>query len=42
MITTTTLGDDDNGDGVEDYASMSARDNDEMKFVVGYSMDFEL
>jgi|TARA_B100001093_G_scaffold385156_1_gene371002 uncharacterized protein (TIGR02001 family) len=42
MITTTTLGDDDNGDGVEDYASMPARDNDEMKFVVGYSMDFEL
>lgn len=42
MITTTTLGDDDNGDGIEDYASMGTRDNDEVKFVVGYSMDFEL
>lgn len=42
MITTTTLGDDDNGDGIEDYASMGTRDNDEIKFVVGYSMDFEL
>ena len=42
MITTTTLGDDDNGDGIEDYASMGTRDNDEVKFVVGYSLDFEL
>ncbi len=42
MITTTSLGDDDNGDGIEDYASMAARDNDEVKFVVGYAMDFEL
>ncbi|MCY4264041.1 MAG: TorF family putative porin [Gammaproteobacteria bacterium] len=42
MVTTTTLGDDDDGDGFEDFASMGARDNDEMKFVVGYSMDFEL
>jgi uncharacterized protein (TIGR02001 family) len=42
MVTTTTLGDDDDGDGIEDYASMGARDNDEIKFVVGYSMDFEL
>jgi hypothetical protein len=42
MITTTTLGDDDNGDGIEDYASMSQRDNDSVKFVIGYGMDFEL
>ena len=42
MVTTTTLGDDDNGDGIEDFASMGARDNDEVKFVVGYAMDFEL
>ena len=42
MVTTTTLGDDDNGDGIEDYASMGTRDNDEVKFVIGYSMDFEL
>ena len=42
MITTTTLGDDDDGDGIEDYASQGARDNDEVKFVVGYAMDFEL
>jgi len=42
MITTTTLGDDDDNDGIEDYASMGTRDNDEVKFVVGYSMDFEL
>ncbi|MCI5106115.1 MAG: TorF family putative porin [Pseudomonadales bacterium] len=42
MITTTTLGDDDDGDGIEDYASMGARDNDEVKFVVGYGLDFEL
>ncbi len=42
MVTTTTLGDDDDGDGIEDFASMGARDNDEVKFVVGYGMDFEL
>jgi uncharacterized protein (TIGR02001 family) len=42
MITTTTLGDDDNGDGIEDYASMGPRDNDNVKFVIGYGLDFEL
>jgi hypothetical protein len=38
----TSLGDDDDGDGFEDYASMPARDNDEIKFVVSYGIDFEL
>lgn len=42
MISDTTLGSDDNGDGVEDYASMSVRDNDEVKFVVSYGVDFNL
>ncbi len=42
MITMTTLDSDDDGDGIEDYASMPARDNDEVKFVVGWSADFEL
>ena len=42
MITGTSLGDDDDSDGIEDYASMAARDNDEIKFVVSYSVDFEL
>ena len=42
MVSMTTLGDDDDSDGVEDYASMAARDNDEVKFVVGWSTDFEL
>ncbi len=42
IISDTTLGDDDNGDGIEDYASMSARDNDEIKFVVSYGVDFNL
>ncbi len=42
MVTTTTLGDDDNNDGIEDYASAGTRDNDEVKFVIGYAMDFEL
>ncbi len=42
MVTTTTLGDDDNGDGIIDYASQGPRDNDNVKFVVGYAMDFEL
>lgn len=42
MISRTDLGDDDDNDGVEDYASMSARDNDEVKFVVGYTVNFEL
>lgn len=42
MISDTTLGTDDDGDGVEDYASMPARDNDEIKFVVSYGVDFTL
>lgn len=42
MITQTSLGNDDDGDGFEDYASQSARDNDEIKFVISYSVDFEL
>ena len=42
MGSMTSLGDDDDNDGIEDYASMSARDNDEVKFVVGWSTDFEL
>ena len=33
---------DDDGDGIEDYASMAARDNDSIKFLVGYALDFEL
>lgn len=42
MVTGTTLGYDDDNDGMEDYASMAARDNDNVKFVVSYSVDFEL
>lgn len=42
MVTGTNLGSDDDGDGIEDYASMSARDNDEIKFVASYSLAFEL
>lgn len=42
MISDTTLGSDDDGDGIEDYASMPARDNDEIKFVVSYGIDFNL
>jgi uncharacterized protein (TIGR02001 family) len=42
MVSMTDLGDDDDSDGAEDYASMSPRDNDEMKFVVGYTMNFNL
>ncbi len=42
MVTDTNLGDDDDGDGVEDYASMSIRDNDETKFVASYKINFEL
>jgi uncharacterized protein (TIGR02001 family) len=42
MITGTSLGDDDDGDGFEDYASMAARDNDNVKFVVSYGVDFNL
>ena len=38
----TSLGSDDNNDGEEDFASMSARDNDEIKFMLSYSLDFEL
>jgi len=41
-VSQTTLGDDDDGDGFEDYASMPERDNDEIKFVVSYSVDFSL
>ena len=41
-ITGTDLGTDDDGDGFEDYASMPARDNDEIKFSVSYALDFEL
>ena len=41
-ISGTTLGSDDNNDGEEDYASMSARDNDNIKFVLSYSGDFAL
>lgn len=42
MISGTSLGSDDDGDGIEDYASMPARDNDEIKFVVSYGVDFNL
>lgn len=42
MISMTDLDDDGDGDGFEDYASMPARDNDEVKFVVSYSLDFTL
>ena len=42
LVSQTSLGSDDDGDGIEDYASMAARDNDEIKFVVSYGLDFEL
>jgi uncharacterized protein (TIGR02001 family) len=42
MVTGTTLGTDDDRDGFEDYASMAARDNDNIKFVVSYGVDFNL
>lgn len=42
MISKTTLGTDDNGDGFEDYASEPPRDNDEIKFAISYTIDFEL
>lgn len=42
MISKTNLGFDDNNDGFEDYASMAARDNDKIKFVASYSLDFTL
>lgn len=38
----TTLGSDDNNDGEEDFASMPARDNDNIKFMLSYSVDFAL
>jgi uncharacterized protein (TIGR02001 family) len=42
MISMTDLDGDDDNDGAEDYANMPPRDNDEIKFVVGYTMNFEL
>jgi hypothetical protein len=42
MVTFTDLDSDGDGDGFEDYANMPARDNDEVKFVVSYGIDFEL
>jgi uncharacterized protein (TIGR02001 family) len=42
MVTGTDLDGDDDGDGFEDYANMPARDNDEVKFVVSYSLNFDL
>ncbi|PCJ41133.1 MAG: hypothetical protein COA71_08785 [SAR86 cluster bacterium] len=42
MVTSTNLGNDDNNDGITDYASMAPRDNDNVKFVVSYSLDFAL
>ena len=42
MVSSTDLHDDGDGDGAEDYASMPVRDNDEIKFVVGYKLNFEL
>jgi uncharacterized protein (TIGR02001 family) len=42
LVSGTNLGTDDDGDGIEDYASMAARDNDNIKFVISYGVDFEL
>lgn len=42
VVSMTSLGSDDDNDGFEDYASMPARDNDEIKFAVSYGVDFEL
>lgn len=42
MVTGTDLSSDGDGDGVEDYATMPARDNDEVKFVASYSLAFDL
>ncbi|MDT8399529.1 MAG: TorF family putative porin [Pseudomonadales bacterium] len=42
MVTGTNLDSDDDDDGIEDFASMSARDNDKVKFVLSYSLDFDL
>lgn len=41
-VSGTNLHADDNGDGVEDYASMPARNNDQIKFVIGYTTNIEL
>ena len=41
-VSGTNLGSDDNGDGVEDYASMAPRDNDKIKFAVSYGLNFDL
>jgi uncharacterized protein (TIGR02001 family) len=42
MVTKTDLDSDGDDDGIEDYANMPQRDNDEVKFVVGYKLNFEL
>ena len=42
MISFTDLDSDGDGDGLEDYANMPARDNDEVKFVISYGIDFTL
>ena len=41
-VSGTDLGSDDNGDGIEDYASQSVRDNDEIKFTVSYRIELEM
>ena len=42
MVSSTNLGFDDDNDGFEDYASMAPRDNDNVKYVASYSIDFTL
>lgn len=42
MISSTDLDSDGDDDGFEDYASMPPRDNDEIKYVVSYGLDFDL
>ncbi len=42
MITGTSLSQDDDNNGVVDYVSDTPRDNDNIKFVVSYGMDFTL
>jgi uncharacterized protein (TIGR02001 family) len=42
LVSKTTLGQDDDSDGVVDYASMPTRANDEVKFVLAYRVDFKL
>lgn len=42
MVTGTNLGHDDDNDGFEDFSSQPARDNDNIKFVASYSVEFEL